>query len=627
MRSGGGGLKRLERLLQTQPCSGDSSPLTGKLKARRSSAPQTTAYLLTLLVAALVLGWQWQPAPDLHSDVRGFQRRTARLHVNTSAIHQFQKLAGGSGTSGGASSTARGEGVNLAGGERGRLDDALNRDFFATDNWLEDSGAGPTHNSNNSEGELAPRGKKSPKYEDANAMKARLIKEIESAKAQGVNVSDAQRQRLAKEIDHLKMEMERVRRKKMQAEEELKLEVSEEEDEQAYGSVEVDPLAEEEDGEEAGTGEGAREVGKGARITHSPGAPVGSPGRQAHIAALGKRVRECTRRAGVESATLLDFPLSLPEDLPPEDLFLNQQTRARAPPESQMAAFPPHLLPVSGQAVLAKFTWGKCAVVGSSGALAGAGHGSIIDSHDIVLRFNHAPTLSHQDHVGSKTTFRILNRKWTQAYAAREPKVGGKKLPLEGDVTLVSTRTSADLFGRLKHALNASHPGLQVIEQNSRTVTYASDILGAYRECVRRASGQTFSGGSVPSLALVMVLTLLQVCQEVTVYGCGSASTRDKPARFHYFKTPTLDITAPDKAHSLAAEASLLRALAHSDLLTLCTAHECIRDRELQVLGERWQASQFLQGHSSSGTAQNLQTSTPPTSCACTEDTLRGTIL
>ncbi|XP_030765352.1 beta-galactoside alpha-2,6-sialyltransferase 1 [Sitophilus oryzae] len=51
----------------------------------------------------------------------------------------------------------------------------------------------------------------------------------------------------------------------------------------------------------------------------------------------------------------------------------------------------------------------SCVVVASSGALEGSNLGTFIDSHDIVLRFNHAPIKGFEQDVGKKTSIRVLN--------------------------------------------------------------------------------------------------------------------------------------------------------------------------------------------------------------------------
>jgi len=61
------------------------------------------------------------------------------------------------------------------------------------------------------------------------------------------------------------------------------------------------------------------------------------------------------------------------------------------------------------QPLLENKFYNSCAVVSSGGSLHKSGLGSFIDSHDLVLRFNNAPTDKHEDDVGSKTDIRTVN--------------------------------------------------------------------------------------------------------------------------------------------------------------------------------------------------------------------------
>ncbi|CAG9863526.1 unnamed protein product [Phyllotreta striolata] len=53
--------------------------------------------------------------------------------------------------------------------------------------------------------------------------------------------------------------------------------------------------------------------------------------------------------------------------------------------------------------------YNSCAIVASAGSLRDSNLGALIDSHDLVLRFNNAPTKGFERDVGTKTTIRFLN--------------------------------------------------------------------------------------------------------------------------------------------------------------------------------------------------------------------------
>ena len=58
---------------------------------------------------------------------------------------------------------------------------------------------------------------------------------------------------------------------------------------------------------------------------------------------------------------------------------------------------------------LADQFYNSCAVVSSGGSLHKSGLGAFIDTHELVLRFNNAPTEGHEEDVGRKTSIRIVN--------------------------------------------------------------------------------------------------------------------------------------------------------------------------------------------------------------------------
>eukprot|EP00854_Cymbomonas_tetramitiformis_P001105 gene1105-1658_t len=279
--------------------------------------------------------------------------------------------------------------------------------------------------------------------------------EIEKMKAAG-DQSPAERARLLREIEHLKQEFGRQKRKEEQEKEQERSELEEE-------------VVEEGEPEEPDSP---------SRLSASEAAKP----RQEHLDALSARIKQCGRKGGAATTSLTSFPLGFPSDLSKEDWFLHKSLVQSAVENSTSSLHNLSFIPKSAKHVMEQYTWGKCAVVGSSSSLLGSGYGTVIDSHDVVVRLNDAPTIGVEEHVGYKTTFRILNRRWSSVYNSKDPKVNGKKVPLESNATLMLARTPPDIYERVYKVMQASHPGIQVLAQNPRVFTYAQDLLKAYRQ-------------------------------------------------------------------------------------------------------------------------------------------------
>lgn len=111
--------------------------------------------------------------------------------------------------------------------------------------------------------------------------------------------------------------------------------------------------------------------------------------------------------------------------------------------------------------------FGSVAIVGSSDKLLKIKHGTNIDSFNHVLRFNRAPTEGFEEHVGSKTTMRIVNGhvfmsrpfiRWEEDETFVK-KLRNTKLILARDPHLISQRDKAidpsiELY-TIKNSLNA----------------------------------------------------------------------------------------------------------------------------------------------------------------------------
>eukprot|EP00058_Branchiostoma_floridae_P023974 XP_002609464.1 hypothetical protein BRAFLDRAFT_127014 [Branchiostoma floridae] len=146
----------------------------------------------------------------------------------------------------------------------------------------------------------------------------------------------------------------------------------------------------------------------------------------------------------------------------------------------------------------------RCAVVGNGGSLKGSGVGSDIDGHDFVFRVNRAVTSGYESDVGTKTSFYFF--------------------------------TVNTLLGTLQPSFK--EPQFHVPRDQCR-------------RCLRMLTNVSFSPTSWlkskkrrysvyrPSTGALAVFTALQTCDQVSLYGFGTADGQS----VHYYDHASYDMT------------------------------------------------------------------------------------
>ena len=191
----------------------------------------------------------------------------------------------------------------------------------------------------------------------------------------------------------------------------------------------------------------------------------------------------------------------------------------------------------------------RCAIVGSSASLLNASHGSLIDQHDFVLRFNDAPvtrwmpplsryaaeagTPALAVHVGKRTTWRLTtpmayqmltidlqanftygvsmaDKAWRRRAAARR---------------LIDIR-NARMLAACSHILYCHNPSDHGAEHCHRRVAGAGAIVlnpsfvDATRRLVMKLAGSMPSRAyGVPSSGLIGAALGMATCDKVTLFG------------------------------------------------------------------------------------------------------------
>ncbi|XP_065843681.1 CMP-N-acetylneuraminate-beta-galactosamide-alpha-2,3-sialyltransferase 1-like isoform X2 [Oscarella lobularis] len=164
----------------------------------------------------------------------------------------------------------------------------------------------------------------------------------------------------------------------------------------------------------------------------------------------------------------------------------------------------------------------SCAVVGNSDNLLGSNYGSIIDSHDVVIRMNAALTEGYEKDVGAKTTFQSLY--------------------------------SQIKFAGLAPSIIDVHP--------CEVYLIHPDFYRSLMETwLRPTSGQKLSSG------IILQLFAVHVCNKVDVFGFG---VNKKGEYKHYFYSKAdKNLNESHSYHDFQSEAELRQKLADEGIITV----------------------------------------------------------
>lgn len=217
-------------------------------------------------------------------------------------------------------------------------------------------------------------------------------------------------------------------------------------------------------------------------------------------------------------------------------------------------------------------SFGKCALVSSSGVLNYHNHGAAIDAADTIIRFNDAPVAGFQSIVGSKTHLRIVNEKLLEEWVLPEHSdikqldacVGLTCVP----VALLSTCTICNVGTFKQLTPDGFHVRENaVLAMNTTLHLYSSNLgmektLDSFFKQLFKTE-ESPAGVTTGSVGMALALSM---CDQVKAYGMAlSPQTNKDSTPYHYYDKKVDGHAATASWHkSFDAEKLLWRSVADS---------------------------------------------------------------
>jgi len=210
-------------------------------------------------------------------------------------------------------------------------------------------------------------------------------------------------------------------------------------------------------------------------------------------------------------------------------------------------------------------SYATCAVVANGGILLRSEYGYAIDSHDAVFRFNDGPTVGFEKHVGTRTTYRMVNNNWSRHWLRHRP-VG-------------TSEEALALFGqgsaRWIEGLRKRWPEEQVY---FICPEFAGNARGCYKRAYLILNEQGYidvAGRNSPPTGIEGLFFARALCEKVRLYGFNGQTQPDPNIRYHYHDT----VKGVEAAHSFGFQTTFLNMLVDAGHFMLCvpgdTRPEC----------------------------------------------------
>ena len=166
-----------------------------------------------------------------------------------------------------------------------------------------------------------------------------------------------------------------------------------------------------------------------------------------------------------------------------------------------------------GDGAVAKPLHKTCAIVGNAGSSLTVHWGSAIDAAEAVIRINQGPTKGYEPFVGSRTTYRLINKKWAAVYTAKDD---GRQILLPSEAqnaTYVVTRGSTWQLERLFHVVRRLRPDIRVYFLANGPLGRARWMLQRFRD-VANSAATAAVGASKPSSESARRSSFLPICAD-----------------------------------------------------------------------------------------------------------------